>query len=68
MLEHERSGLLVPADDAAALAAAVAALLDDPERARRLGAAAHERLRTRFSLPGFAAEMFAAFDAAAERG
>jgi glycosyltransferase involved in cell wall biosynthesis len=68
MLEHDRSGVLVPADDAAALAAAVQALLDDPERARRLGAAAHERLRTRFSLDGFAAEMFAAFDAAVEHG
>ena len=68
MLEHDRSGLLVPADDAEALAAAVQTLLDDPARARRLGDAAHERLRTRFSLDGFAEEMFAAFDAAAERG
>jgi glycosyltransferase involved in cell wall biosynthesis len=68
MLEDDRSGVLMPPDDAAALATAVQRLLDDPERARRLGAAAHERLRTRFSLDGFAAEMFAAFDAAAERG
>lgn len=68
MLEHERSGLLVPADDAAALGAAVRALLDDPERARRLGEAANERLRTRFSLAGFAATMFAAFDEAVRGG
>jgi len=67
MLEHERNGILVPPDDPAALATAVQALLDDPARARRLGDAAHERLRTRFSLQGFAAEMFAAFDAAVER-
>lgn len=67
MLEHDRSGLLVPPDDAAALAAAVQSLLADPARARRLGEAAHERLRTRFSLERFAAEMFAAFDEAAER-
>jgi glycosyltransferase involved in cell wall biosynthesis len=64
MLEHERSGLLVPPDDAPALGAAVEALLADAERARRLGSAAHERLRSRFSLGGFATEMFAAFDEA----
>jgi glycosyltransferase involved in cell wall biosynthesis len=68
MLEHERSGLLVPPDDAAALAGAVHALLAAPERARALGQAANERLRTRFSLAGFAAEMFTAFDEAVRDG
>jgi glycosyltransferase involved in cell wall biosynthesis len=68
MLEHERSGLLVPPDDARALATAVHALLAAPARARALGQAANERLRTRFSLPGFAAEMFAAFDDAVRDG
>jgi glycosyltransferase involved in cell wall biosynthesis len=65
MLEDGRSGLLVAPDDAALLADAVGGLLRDPSRARALGDAAHERLRTRFSLAGFAATMFAAFDGAA---
>jgi glycosyltransferase involved in cell wall biosynthesis len=62
MLEDQRSGRLVPPDDADALAAAVQPLLEDPARARALGEAAHERLCTRFSLAGFAATMFGAFD------
>ncbi|HET8946030.1 MAG TPA: glycosyltransferase family 4 protein [Candidatus Polarisedimenticolia bacterium] len=37
------SGLLVPPDDAAALARGLIALLDDPDRARRLGSAARAR-------------------------
>jgi len=65
MLEDGRSGILVAPDDATALANAVRPLLQEPGRARALGEAAHERLRTRFSLAGFAATMFAAFDAAA---
>jgi hypothetical protein len=65
MLEDGRSGVLVAPDDATVLASAVRPLLQDPGRARALGHAAHERLRTRFSLAGFAATMFAAFDAAA---
>jgi glycosyltransferase involved in cell wall biosynthesis len=75
MLVDGESGRLVPPDDAPALAAAVAALLADPAARARIGAAAHERLVTRFSLAGFAAQMFAAFDeavadfhAAARRG
>jgi glycosyltransferase involved in cell wall biosynthesis len=36
LLEHERSALLVPDGDPAALAAAMAAIIDDPDRCRRL--------------------------------
>lgn len=43
MIEHERTGLLVPPRDPTALAAAISALLADPERGRRLAAAASER-------------------------
>jgi hypothetical protein len=64
MLVDGESGVLVPADDAGALARALAALLVDGERRARLGAAAHARLTTRFSLDAFAAAMFAAFDQA----
>jgi glycosyltransferase involved in cell wall biosynthesis len=39
IIDHGRTGLLVPMGDAAALAEALTGLLADPERARRLGAA-----------------------------
>lgn len=48
-VEHGRTGLLVPAGDARALAEALAALVDDPVRARDMGAAAAEQVRRRFT-------------------
>jgi hypothetical protein len=68
MIEHGRSGLLVPSDDAPALAQALAALLEDEPGRVRLGEAARERLATRFSLEAFAAGMFGAFDDAVADG
>jgi glycosyltransferase involved in cell wall biosynthesis len=44
------TGLLAPAGDARALAAAVAELLDDPARATRMGAAARRRAEERYSV------------------
>jgi len=44
-IEHGRTGLLVPAGDAAALAAALRRLADDPPLRRRLAAAARARVR-----------------------
>ncbi len=44
MIEHDRTGLLVPPRDPSALAAAITALLADPDRARLLAAAAAERM------------------------
>lgn len=43
------SGVVVPTGDPDRLAAAVIALLEDPERARRLGEAARERVSSRFN-------------------
>lgn len=43
VIEHERTGLLVPEGDARALAEAIARLLRDPALADRLGAAAREQ-------------------------
>ncbi len=43
------AGVVVPAGDAAALEAAIAALLDDPTRRRALGEAAAVRARTHFN-------------------
>jgi glycosyltransferase involved in cell wall biosynthesis len=45
LVEHDRTGLLVPPRDPAALAAAISALLEDPARSRRLAAAAATRVR-----------------------
>lgn len=49
VLEHEKSGLLVPQNDPAALAAAVTRLLTDRELAERVGSRAAEDARSRFS-------------------
>lgn len=49
IVEHEVTGLLVPADDAAALHQAIARLEHDAPLAARLGAAGRERMRARFS-------------------
>jgi glycosyltransferase involved in cell wall biosynthesis len=48
-VEDGVTGLLVPRDDSAALAAALAALGADGEQARALGRAGHERARRAFS-------------------
>jgi glycosyltransferase involved in cell wall biosynthesis len=44
VVEHDRTGLLVPPRDPAALAQAIGALLADPERGRRLAEGAAERM------------------------
>ncbi|MBI4003951.1 MAG: glycosyltransferase [Candidatus Omnitrophica bacterium] len=50
LVDHGRTGLLVPSSDALALAQAIDALLRDPERRRAMGNAARERCRSRFAL------------------
>jgi len=47
IIEHERTGLLVPAGDAAALAAALLRLRQDPQLAARLGKNAREEAEAR---------------------
>jgi glycosyltransferase involved in cell wall biosynthesis len=47
---HGETGLLVPPDDAAALAAAIATVLDDPDRARAMALAGLESARANFGL------------------
>ena len=48
LVEHGVHALLVPPDDCAALAGAIARLIDDRALARRLGAAARQRARERY--------------------
>lgn len=49
VVAHEETGLLVPARDHRALAAAIAGLLKDQERRERMGAAGLERVKRLFS-------------------
>lgn len=48
IVDDGETGVLVPHDDPDALVAAIRSLLDDPERAARLGSAAAIRVRDRF--------------------
>jgi glycosyltransferase involved in cell wall biosynthesis len=68
LVQHERTGLVVPAGDPAALAAALRRLHDDPELRRELGARAREAVRGH-SHAAWAGGMSAALAAAgASRG
>lgn len=55
MIEHDVTGILVPSEQPPAAAAALAALIADPERAARLGDAAAAHIRRRFNPPSVAA-------------
>jgi glycosyltransferase involved in cell wall biosynthesis len=59
LIEHGRTGLLVPPANPDALAGAIGSLVDDPARARGIGDAAREEVRGRYSFD----RMVAAFDA-----
>ena len=50
IIDHDGNGLLVPAGDVAALAAAIHRVATDPALRRRLGDAGRERVSTAFSL------------------
>ena len=50
LIDHGRDGLLVAAADPVVLQAAITAVLDDPDLARRLGENALERVRERFNI------------------
>jgi MMP alpha-(1->4)-mannosyltransferase len=61
------AGVVVPAKDAGALAAAIAALLEDPVRRARLGAAGRERILEKFSWAVCAREMTAYYQRVLQR-
>jgi glycosyltransferase involved in cell wall biosynthesis len=67
MIRDGESGVVVPPNDIDALASAIAGVIEDPTRGRRLGEAARERLLARFSQEGFFGKMFDALNRAARR-
>lgn len=62
IVEHGRTGLLVPSGQAGPLAAAIATLLRDRDTAARLGTAAQERVRGHFSLEANARAVYAVYE------
>ena len=50
IIENEKTGLLVPPGDAAALAEAIRTLADNPEMRRKMGEAGRQRVAERFSI------------------
>lgn len=62
------TGLLVPPRDPDALADTIRALLDDPERARRMGEAGYTRVSSLFVAGEMATRVLAVYDAIADGG
>lgn len=62
LIEHGRTGLLVPPDDADALADAIAQFLNNSELRRRSGEAAREEIAERFSEAGFVSRISSIYD------
>jgi len=60
----DRTGAVVPERDAAALGRTIAALLDDPARRGRLGAAGREAVAARFGWAPVAERFEVAYDRA----
>lgn len=67
IVEHEKTGLLVPSDDEVALAGALARLLDDEELRNRLGAEARKRIASRYDFGRLAREAASYYRAVATR-
>jgi phosphatidylinositol alpha-1,6-mannosyltransferase len=67
-VEDGVSGLLVAPRDAAALAQALLGLLDDPARARRMGAAGRRLAQARFEWGASVDAMEAVYDRVLQRG
>ncbi len=68
LVEEGANGLLVPAQDSAALAAALARLASDPALRQRLAEASLTRVRSQFSLDGMVAAYEALYASAPQPG
>lgn len=62
LVDHGRSGLLVQPDDPLALAQALLALADDPDRAAAMGARGRQAVEQRFSLDAMVAAYRSLYD------
>jgi len=62
----EPQGMLVSPDDPLALAAAMTALIDDPERRRRMGRGGLERVKQSFTIETIANNLLAHLDSVVE--
>lgn len=62
------TGLIVPPEDPAALAEAIASLLGDPERARAMGAAGRERVQREFTIDRMVEQHLELYTQALEAG
>ena len=61
LVEHERTGLLVPTGDVAAFAAATGRLLEDQPLRQRLGSAARQRAESMFAVEPHAERVLQAY-------
>jgi glycosyltransferase involved in cell wall biosynthesis len=61
VVQHDRTGLLVAPGNSVQLGEAIAHLLADPDRARRLGSAAHDFVRPRFGVDGYVTSVTALY-------
>jgi glycosyltransferase involved in cell wall biosynthesis len=68
VVQHGRTGLLVPERDARALASAIETLLEDEHLRERIGQAARREACERYTWDRFAQRLEAVFDLAVERG
>ncbi|HEU4420064.1 MAG TPA: glycosyltransferase, partial [Planctomycetota bacterium] len=57
IIEHERDGLLIRANDPEELAAAIRGLIADPSRRRRIAEQARRTVESRFTMSRFAEEL-----------
>jgi glycosyltransferase involved in cell wall biosynthesis len=67
ILQDGVSGVLCPPGRPEALATGILALLDDPDRARRIGATGRARVEAEFSVPRFTERLSAVYDLAQRR-
>jgi len=67
VVQDAETGFLVPSEDPAAIAATVSDLLEDPARARKMGARARERALEQFSIERCASEFESVYSKACER-
>ena len=63
VVDHDRTGLLVPPGDAEILAKEIIGLLNDPQRCRRMGEAGRQRTRERFAIENSLKRTLAIYEA-----